>query len=288
MAARDRDLRRRKIYGRFDTGLVDATPAREHLLMLADYGLGCKQVAKVAGIPVRAVVTLVHGRSHYIQGGGKGPRHGEVKKRVKRETADAILAVQPELRLLGDRRPYPARGTIRRIQALMCAGWSMTEIAARLDMFPSSVARLLRQRDTWASVARKVEALYEVMWDEVPVPETKYQQMSVDGAKRYAAAHGFVPALAWDDIDADPFPPEQEPAPEVVGVRSVEVELAMSGVEVELTAAEREEAVRGLHARYWSDSRIAAALRVDVRTVVRIRGRLGLPGLTQDQWKSAA
>lgn len=56
----------------------------------------------------------------------------------------------------------------------------------------------------------------------------------------------------------------------------VAVERALSGHPVTLTVPEREEAVRRLHAQGCSTAQVADRLRIARRTVLRIRGRLGL------------
>lgn len=56
------------------------------------------------------------------------------------------------------------------------------------------------------------------------------------------------------------------------------VELAMDGVQVWMTARQREEAVHILWGYRWSDRAIAQQLHLADRTVLRIRARLGLPG----------
>lgn len=57
------------------------------------------------------------------------------------------------------------------------------------------------------------------------------------------------------------------------------VELACGGERVALTVPERRIAVRRLYDRGCSDPRIAYLLHVSVRTVIRYRAHLGLPGL---------
>src|SRR5690606_30501206 len=104
--------RKDKAYGRYDTGLVDVTEVREHVLMLVEFGIGYKRVAMLAGYrsstPVR---TIIWGRQD------PGPRFGEMQKRVKRETAEKILAIQPVIENLAPGQSIPATGTHRRIQA---------------------------------------------------------------------------------------------------------------------------------------------------------------------------
>lgn len=70
--------------------------------------------------------------------------------------------------------------------------------------------------------------------------------------------------------------PEYSPA---ASVDEIAVDRAVAGEPPDrLTVAEREEAVRRLHARGWSDRRIAARVGLEFpATVAKIRLRLGLP-----------
>lgn len=88
-SARAQRRGRLKAYGRFDTGLVDADPVREHILMLGEFGIGYKRVAQLAGVGITGVRTLIWGRQD------PGDRYGEIPKRVTREKAERILAVRP-------------------------------------------------------------------------------------------------------------------------------------------------------------------------------------------------
>lgn len=90
-------------------------------------------------------------------------------------------------------------------------------------------------------------------------------------ARTWALKQGWVGPLAWDDLD-DPA----EQVATVTGlpvVDEVAVERAMVGGPVELTSAERAEAVRRLSARGLSDAQVAERLRITSRSVMRIRHR---------------
>jgi hypothetical protein len=68
----------------------------------------------------------------------------------------------------------------------------------------------------------------------------------------------------------------------------VAVDLAVSGQRVELTPAERREALRRLHAARLSDPQIAERLGLHVRTVLRLRSELGLPAAVGHDGKAVA
>lgn len=264
---------RLKAYGRFDHGLVDAEPVREHLHRLAEFGIGYKRAATLAGVGNTAVRNLIWGRQD------PGRRHGSPMKRVKRETAEEILAVKPDLSLLADGARIPARGTHRRLQALVAIGWSQSKLGARLGITPANFSSMMQREHVRVSLHRKVAELFDELWATEPPQERAADRASYTRALGFAKARRWVPPLAWDDIDNDPEPPVAE---DDGGIDEAAVELALLGDSVRLTPLERRECVRRLHGRRWSDSRIAETLRIVPRTVLRIREELELDAWDQN------
>jgi len=265
---------RLKAYGRFDTGLVDAEPVREHMMLLGEFGLGYKRVASLAGIGVTAGRTLIWGRQE------TGPRYGELQKRVKRETAEAILSVKPDISNLAGRAPVPARGTHRRIQALVAMGWSQSKLADRLGMEISNFQTMLyKQQAVSAGRHRQVEALFNQLWNMAPAHDAWHDKAAYSRTLNFAKAHRWLPPMAWDDIDNDVEPPV--PEGEQGAVDEMAVELALMGERVRLSSAERREAVTRAHAKRWSDSHTAEMLGCNERTVLRIRQELELQAFGQ-------
>ncbi len=54
--------------------------------------------------------------------------------------------------------------------------------------------------------AQDVSALYEQLWNLRPPQSTNDQRVASDAARVFAAERGWLPPLAWDDIDTDPDP----------------------------------------------------------------------------------
>ena len=265
---------RNKAYGRFDAGLVDAGPVREHMMMLAEFGLGYKRVAGLAGIGITPTRTLIWGRQE------PGPRNGELQKRVKRETAEAILSVKPDIENLAQGAYIPSRATHRRLQALVTIGWSQSKLGARLGVVPGNLHALTQQKQVTVRRHLQVVALFDELWNQAPPCENHRDKIAYSRSRSYAKARRWLPPLAWDDIDTDVEPPI---ADELTGVDEVAVELAISGERVRLSHAERREAIRQTHASRWSDARIAEQLHLADRTVFRIRQELGLVAFAQDE-----
>lgn len=266
--AMEANRRKLKAYGRFDTGLVDAAPVREHLMMLGEFGMGYKRVAAIAGIGITPTRNLIWGRQE------PGPRYGELQKRVKRETAVALLAVKPEVELLAPGVCIPARGMHRRVQALVARGWSQSKISERLGIERSNFGLMMQRDQVTVRWHLAVAALYEELWDQLPPHEEWRDAIAYSRTLGYAKKRRWLPPLAWDDIENDVEPPV--PDDEVGGVDHVLVELAIAGDHVRLSVLERREAVTRLNAAKLSDSVIAERLHINVRTVLRVRQELGL------------
>lgn len=102
-------------------------------------------------------------------------------------------------------------GTTRRLRALYALGWTSTQIGARLGVSPARVSHLVAgnrpkvHRDT----AAKVAALYDDWCMTVPqdpdVLAVKHTRVH-ERQRRQSAEKGWLPPLAWDDIDNDPDP----------------------------------------------------------------------------------
>lgn len=273
IAARNNRYNRLKAYGRYDNGLVDAGPVREHIAVLRAAGMGYKTIAKNAGVGNTAVRSLIYGREDYLPGGGVGPRHGEVKKRTARRIAEAILAVEPTWDTLPAVAHVDSIGTRRRLQALVCLGWSMSKLAARMGIEPSSFGRVIHgERMVRVETAKAAAVLFDQLWNTQPPASGHREKIAASRARRYAHEHRWLPPLAWDDPDTDREPP----VPEAVDVDDVAVLLAVHGDSVRLNAAERRAAVRTLHGEHLSDPVIAERLGLTSRTVFRIRRELGL------------
>jgi len=204
----DTDVRRKKdqAYGRYDNGLVDVAPVREHVLMLGEYGIGYKRVAELAGFksstPVR---TIIWGRQD------PGPRYGEMQKRVKRETAEKILAVRPRLDVVADGQRVPALPYARRVKALVAVGWSQSKIASALGVTRGNftlvrgVDRAVRTRKgrpkITAKHARAIAALYDEWSMRRPPESTHRDRIAASRSREYARRQGWPLPMDWEAAD---------------------------------------------------------------------------------------
>lgn len=95
-----------------------------------------------------------------------------------------------------------ATGTMRRLQALAVIGWSTAEIAARMDSHyrPLQKVRAGERECVRMSTARRVAVVFEELCMKVR------HGRAAKITRFHALAHGWVPPLAWNDIDADRNP----------------------------------------------------------------------------------
>lgn len=122
----------------------------------------------------------------------------------------------------GERATVPAVGTIRRIQALVCMGWSMPTLSERLGAArPQTIQNLARKphdAQIRVATAEKIRGLY----DELSM---------LHGPNRVGAARaitkGWAPPLAWDDIDN---PHEKPTGFKVCGAPDCADEIAYRGL----------------------------------------------------------
>jgi hypothetical protein len=153
-------------------------------------------------------------------------------------------------------------GTARRLQALAALGYSFRDLAAHLAVTPRRVSDMAGPRDPY--VLRETAAL---------VAEVFERLAATPGSSRYALTvarrSGWLPPLAWDDIDD----PDEVPGLELAGgsfVDEVAVERALNGERVELTDGELLDAARVGVARGMTPWAISVALRMNVFSVNRL------------------
>lgn len=187
---RERARARAKLYGR--NRLTDAEPARVHVRELMAAGMGIKRIAEVAGMTANRIGELLYGR------GGKDPR--PPRKQISKVLESKLLAVKLDL---ADGANTDSLGSIRRLRALVAMGWSQSRLAQRLDMEQTNFGGIIHgdRFEILVSTAKRVEALFDELWDQPPPAETHHQKISVSRSKTYAKSHGWAPPAAWDDID---------------------------------------------------------------------------------------
>ncbi len=201
MTANRQDAARRsrlRAYRRWQP-YVDAGSARDHLAALSRAGIGWRRATELAGLSTGTVSKLLFGK------GGRQP-----SRRIRPETAEAVLAVPLAPASLAPGALVPAAGTRRRLQALVATGWAQSRLADRLDMSPSNFGTALARDRVTAATARAVERLYNELWDKPPPEPGQHSRISASRARSYARARGWALPAAWDDDEMDD--PDAKPA----------------------------------------------------------------------------
>lgn len=252
---------RLKVYGRWQP-MVDAEPVRQHLRTLGAAGIGWMRAAELAGVSNGCVNRILYGKAPLPP-----------CTRVRRETADAILAVQATTDNLAPGQTVNATGTRRRTQALIAIGWSLSEQARRVGRTVSNHKYVLTAPTVQLRTAQTVAALYDELSATTPVPGP-----SATRARRWAQREGWAPPLAWDDDtidDPDARPDLGDTDTDLID--EVAIERALEGERIRLTDAELEHAVAVGLVRGMSRYTIAAALHVNHDRVGRIARSLTTP-----------
>lgn len=158
--------RRQRAYG-IEADRVDAQPVREHVEYLRDNGVSYKALSKACGVGRSTIQNMLFGRKDR----GHAPY-----ARVASSTAEKILAVKPTIDNMAAGRPIEATGTIRRLQALVTIGYSITSLGERLSMTPGNTATLMQRDQVTVATARKVRSLYSELWDK-PNQPTQWRKL---------------------------------------------------------------------------------------------------------------
>ena len=182
-AAWARRRRRLIAYGRWEpTTHIDPTPVREHIANLRSFGISVKTIASIAGESNGHVAEIIY------------PNHVAYLNGITAERAAKFLNIRFDLDQIPSGRFVDAAGTRRRIEALMCAGWSQGHIGIELGVSRQSVSKYRRNARVDSDTARAVRDLYDRLWG-TQGPEIR--------VRNKAAREGFAPALAWDDDTID-------------------------------------------------------------------------------------
>ena len=168
--------------------------------MLGRSGIGWRRTATLAGVSTGVVSRLLYG--------GTGDR--PPARRVRPETAAALLAVRPSPETIADQVLVGATGTHRCIQALVTIGSSQQSLAGQLGMLRSNFGQVMRRERITAGTARAVAALYDELWNRQPPESARWQRIAANRARNYARAAGWAPPAAWDDDRIDD--PDAAPA----------------------------------------------------------------------------
>jgi hypothetical protein len=199
------------------------TPARTqaHLKFLHQHGWVNEAIAAECGIGVATVCEIDRG----------------VPKRIWRTTEAAILTVTGPAR----GHHVPAHGTRRRLEALAALGWPPKTISARAGLHPGFGRCFFYQNydRVKASTADAIDAVFRELC-MTPAPESAVSAQM----RSRAQTQGWLPPLAWDDIDDPNEVPSVTALPVKDEIDEAAVLRMLDGRRVESTVAEKSEAMR--------------------------------------------
>ncbi len=140
-------------------------------------------------------------------------------------------------RIMGRARRIAPLGTQRRLHALSALGWTWKDIAAEVGTSRSNVEKWANDDRlfVYASTAAGVAEVYDRLC------MTPRDGWVGERTRKAARAKGYVPPLAWDDIDADEKP---QTGGRVQVFDDVIVDRLLAGEHLKSNRAEKEEAMR--------------------------------------------
>jgi hypothetical protein len=258
-AARDRALG-------VPSGFVDVAEVRAHLQTLRAAGIGYQQIARLAGTSVTHLREISH---TVVRSGNRPPI-----RRIRRELAATLLGIAPVAANRAPQSQLEATGTRRRLQALIAAGWPEPELAAQLGRTLTNLRRTMSSRTVTTRTAQRVEQLYRELSTSAPPVVTDAQREASAAARALGTRRGWLPPLAWDDIDTDPEPdpPRARRDPREIDPNALSRAAAGGATRLgALSAAEQAAIVRHLTQRGRSVREVAQQLATTQRTVARYR-----------------
>lgn len=163
---------------------VDAGKARRHLTAMSEFYTK-SAMGSLAAMNSSAI--------YRIQSG--------LQPQVTREVEARILAIKPGEDVGG--QWVPAIYAARRIQALTALGYSVHWQAVQLGYQKQNMIGLIRGEKPFitSTVDQRIREHYERHSMTPPSAASRFERASITKAKNMAATHGWVPPLAWNNID---------------------------------------------------------------------------------------
>jgi hypothetical protein len=165
--------------------LVDATPARQHILRLQRAEMSAEAIAHVAGVSVHSILDIL--RPHPTKRRGR-------RRRITPDLAAKILAVKHDQRISGR---VDATGTKRRVQALVALGWPVSHISRHVGLSRENAAEILDRARVYNSTATAIANAYDTLRRKRP-EKNGVIKAHVTVAKNRAARNKWAPPSYWD------------------------------------------------------------------------------------------
>ena len=223
----------KKHRGVYVSYFVPAQPSRERIQeIMADTGWGTKYLAGLIGMSKNSLNGLVYGRPPKEIEHGKLPIMAE----ISRKNEEKIMAFKWDKQMGHSHTLVESLGMRRRVHALMCLGYSMEFLGARMQTnggnLQLALGREYVHKGTFDSMAALYEELHMTRWK----PTNRHERSAYTRMVNKAKAMGYAPPMAWDDIDNDERPVVVPVDVELVD--PVKFELMRSGVKVKINKPE--------------------------------------------------
>lgn len=98
-------------------------------------------------------------------------------------------------------RLVDATGTRRRIEALGALGWTGAQIGVEMGVSGAQIGQLRAQRQVTRPLAARMVEVYERLATTRPPETTRTERHNASRQRNKAARLGWLPPLAWLDID---------------------------------------------------------------------------------------
>ena len=126
---------------------------------------------------------------------------------MRRETAERILAVPVDDSSRAPNSHVDSTGCP--LRCTFCGQWGFWRKWRHRS--PANLRRSMTSDTVTARTTQLVDEMYERLWDAPPPQHTTAQRKASAAARVVAARQGWLPPLAWDDIDDAPEPDQNQP-----------------------------------------------------------------------------
>jgi transcriptional regulator with XRE-family HTH domain len=202
--AYQRNLRRQKAYGRFQSRFVPVDRARVRIQEYRALGLSYKQIAKMCGVSEPTVHSTIEGYAK--------KRNLQQKALIHKDSEEKIMNAKLDLSALNPRSFISTRGFIRRFQALARLGYRAPGIATRMGIDDSNLRHMLEHDKISVAHFRSMMKIYSELFDRPATASRGYDKGWIERQKREALAKGWAHPFDWGNIDFDEFPDLDVPA----------------------------------------------------------------------------
>ena len=196
--AYQRNLRRQKAYGRYQSPYVPVDRARARINTFRSMGFSYKQIAKMCGVAEPTIYSTIQGYAE--------SRNLKSKATILKESEQKILSAKLNFAGLNPRAMLSTRGFIRRFQALGRIGYTAPVIAKRMGIDDSNLRHMLGNDKVSVAHFVSMMKLYSELHDHPAKAQNGYQKGWIERQKREALEKGWAHPFDWGNIDFDDQP----------------------------------------------------------------------------------